>query len=172
MPAFNDDSALSVNDHSVYFMAQHPVMSKKPEIEPSPFWVRLAECLKEQDKSTSQNGVAKLLGKKGNGTTGPWYRGESIPPMAVVVELATIGKVTTDWLYTGRQPKYPLDNDKDLGKLIALWNSLDTVNRKNVLLTAENAAAAHSSGLFRTGDYTTGRAIHDGDPAYSRRRVR
>lgn len=62
-----------------------------------------------------------------------WYHGEGLPELATCRTLAMMGKVSIDWLVTGRKPKYPIAKDPILGKLFDVCDQLGTDARKRIL---------------------------------------
>jgi hypothetical protein len=141
MNIFNADFVRSVNAYSGNGLPQTRGMPREPELEPSAFWRRLVEAWDEQGLPTSQLGIAKKLGFIGNGTTGRWYRAETLPQADELITLAKHGKVTVDWLLTGNEPKRPISPDSDLGRLLRIWSDLKPENRPHVLEAAEGKQA-------------------------------
>jgi transcriptional regulator with XRE-family HTH domain len=112
---------------------------------PSRFWARLLEALKEQGLPTSQRGIARMLGMS-QGSIGRWYHGESLPQLATARRLAIKGKVTVDWLITGRKPKYPISADPTLNRIMEICIDLDLPGREAVLRVARREKAQKERG--------------------------
>lgn len=110
-------------------------MGRNAGSPPSKFWHRAVEALREQGLPTSQNGVAKLLDIT-HGTVWPWYHGESLPRLDTCRRLAIKGRVSVDWLITGREPKYPISKDPVLAKIMEICISLPDESRAVVLKAA------------------------------------
>lgn len=140
MTPINAKIVNSVNAYTGRTCVHHPVMGKKTETDPSPFWRRLAEAWERQGLPTSQNGVAAKLGMS-QGSTRRWYTGDGYPETKVLIELATRGKVTVDWLLTGRLPKAPIRDSDPLARLIMIWNRIDDAGKAHLLRTAEGELA-------------------------------
>lgn len=121
MPAINAQVVNGVNARIGNGRKHNPGMGRQAESEGSEFWQRLVEAWKPKGLPTSQNGVADELGKKGNGTTGRWFSGETLPEMDTLRDIALKGNVTVDWLLTGRYPKHPITPGTVLGDLHNAW---------------------------------------------------
>ncbi len=107
-------------------------MGRKSTSPPSASWERLIEAFGEQGLPTSQNGVAKLLGKP-HRTVWDWYHDQAQPDLRTWRIVATKGRVSIDWLITGRQPKYPISKDPLLSKILEGCVNLDDGARKRIL---------------------------------------
>lgn len=113
---------------------------RKAGSPPSRFWERLTEALREQGLPTSQIGVGRLVGVT-HGTTWLWYHGETLPELDTCRRLALKGRVTVDWLITGREPKYPISSDPVLAKIMEISITLGPSGREAVLKTARREKA-------------------------------
>lgn len=119
---------------------------RKAGSPPSRFWVRLTEAFGERGLETSQIGVGRLVDRS-QGSVARWYHGESLPrDMDTIRSIALKGKVTVDWLLTGRQPKYPIAKDPVLSKILEVAIELDDEARKEVLRTARKWQAQRWQG--------------------------
>lgn len=109
---------------------------RKPGSPAARFWARLVEALGEQGLPTTQIGVARLLGMS-QGSTSGWYHGDTLPrEIDTYRKLALKGRVTVDWLITGRQPKYPISKDPVLSKIVEICIALDEGSRAEILKAA------------------------------------
>lgn len=100
--------------------------------EPSKFWLRLEEALKEQGRPVGQRAIARQLGMS-QGSVQRWYHGDGYPELPTCRKLAGWGKVTVDWLITSRPPKYPISKNPTLSKILEGAESLDDEARKRIL---------------------------------------
>lgn len=107
-------------------------MGRKSTSPPSKLWLRLIEGLQEQGLPITQNGVAKLVGRP-HRTVWDWYHNQGEPDISTYRMLALKGKVSVDWLITGRQPKYPISRDPLLSKILEGCGNLDEEARKRIL---------------------------------------
>jgi transcriptional regulator with XRE-family HTH domain len=104
------------------------------------FWTRLVEAWDAQGLPSSQLGIAKVLNMS-QGSVGRWARGEGVPELERVREIALRGKVSVEWLLTGRGPKQPIMIDEETGELLALWEQLQPNGRHSVRVAAQGALA-------------------------------
>lgn len=135
MLPINAQTADGVNAESGNGMRQSVGMGRQAESEPSAFWRRLVEAMREQELPTSQNGIAVMLGMS-QGSVGRWYHGEGLPEMTTCRDLALRGEVSVDWLLTGRKPKYPLSKDPLMREIFDLCEDLDESGRQIVIRAA------------------------------------
>lgn len=98
------------------------------------------EAFKAQGLPTTQNGVAKVL-KKPHRTVWDWYHGQGEPDLAMCRVIAVKGRVTVDWLITGREPKYPISGDPVLSKILEACIELDDQARKEALRVVKRLLA-------------------------------
>lgn len=70
-----------------------------------------------------------------------WYHGESLPELATCRRLAVKGKVSVDWLITGRKPKYPISGDPTLNRIMEACMDLDQAGRDEALRIARRLKA-------------------------------
>jgi hypothetical protein len=118
-------------------------MGRSTQSQGSEFWQRLVEAWGEAGLPTSQNGIAKELGMDGNGVTGRWYRGETIPPPAQLIKLAKRGKVTVDWLLTGDPPRSRAIPGTPLYALLTAWDGTADQGRTHVIESAQGQLVRH-----------------------------
>lgn len=114
-------------------------MGKEAESPPSKFWVRLVAALERQGLPTTQNGVATWLDMS-QGSVARWYHGDGYPETETCAFLAVKGKVSIDWLISGREPDYPVSSDPVLNELVQVWRDLSDGARLSIVVTAKAAA--------------------------------
>lgn len=124
-----------VNAYTANEVLQTSRMGKRAESDPSGFWVRLAQAWKKEGLPISQNGVATTL-KMSQGSTRRWFTGEGYPEIEVLRDIATLGKVTIDWLLLDTLPRSPVNKQSELGKLMMVWEELDGPGRDHVYQAA------------------------------------
>jgi len=135
MRLINAQTVDVVNAGSVNGLRHSVGMGRKAESEPSAFWRRLTEAMREQDLPISQNGIAVLLDMS-QGSVARWFHGEGLPEIATCRDLALRGEVSVDWLLTGRKPKYPLSKDPLMREIFDICEDLDETGRQIVLRAA------------------------------------
>ena len=104
------------------------------------FWDRLIEAWGARELPTSQLGIAGALSMS-QGSVGRWARGEGLPELDVVRELALRGDVCIEWLLTGRGPKRPMPVDEETNELLEIWRKLKDNGRHSVRVAAQGALA-------------------------------
>lgn len=129
----NADCAIDVNANCGNPVRHIAGVPRVPQSEGSPFWQRLAEALRDAGLSSSQIAVAKIVGMDGNGVTGRWFRGETLPTAPQLIALAERAKVTIDWLLTGSLPRRRYPPGTSTYSLLTAWNGLDDDGQKHVM---------------------------------------
>jgi len=142
---FNAQGVYHVNAYSANWRDYCPRMPKKPEADPSPFWKRMTEAWGERRLPTTQNGVATLLDMS-QGSTRRWFTGAGLPETRTIIDIADRGRVTVDWLLTGRMPKRPIPIGGELERVLMAWNELDRSGRDYVLRSIDGQRAMIARG--------------------------
>jgi transcriptional regulator with XRE-family HTH domain len=137
----NAQTVNSVNAYSANGARHSRAMSRQPESEASGFWKRLSLCWEARNLPTTQNGVAKKLGMS-QGSVRRWFAGEGFPETDTLIEIARLGRVSIDWLLTGKH--HASGVDKDLDDLLEIWERLEGTGREHVVRAARGEAALTS----------------------------
>lgn len=145
----NAQCANSVNANCGNVLRHSSRVGRPPESAGSEFWQRLVQAWGDADLPTSQNGIAKAMGMRGNGTTGRWFRGDALPTLAQLVRLAKRGNVTVDWLLTGEPPRERPAQGTPLYALLVAWAGINDDGRKHVLESAMAQRATNPRAAFR-----------------------
>jgi transcriptional regulator with XRE-family HTH domain len=145
MPEFNAYFVNAVNAYSANPVRQSSRMGKKATTPASPFWKRLEECWAEKKLPVSQNGVADKLDMS-QGSVQRWYRGFGLPETENLIEIASKGGVTVQWLLTGDLPKRPVQPGSELHRLLEIWAVVDPEDKSHILRAAEGQLARRTKG--------------------------
>lgn len=149
MNQFNAQTVNHVNAYSANEARQAAFMGRPAESTPSPFWQRLVHCWQARNLPTSQNGVARKLNMS-QGSVRRWFAGEGFPETDTLIEIARLGRVSIDWLLTGKH--HASGVDKELDDLLDLWDHLEGPSREHVVRAARGEAAlAPIPGQRRSG---------------------
>ena len=146
---FNARTVNRVNAYSAKRFGNMLPMGRPTESEPSDFWKRLVQCWGARNLPTSQNGIAKRLDMS-QGSVRRWFAGEGFPETDTLIRIANLGRVSIDWLLTGKHHSSGVD--KDLDDLLDIWDQLDGQAREHVVRSARGEAAissAHSRSRTR-----------------------
>lgn len=138
MSRFNAQTVNRVNAYSANPEVHIRGMGRPTESEPSEFWKRLVQCWSARNLPTTQNGIARKL-TMSQGSVRRWFAGEGFPETETLIEVARLGRVSIDWLLTGKH--HPSGVDKDLDELLDLWEHLDGPAREHVVRSARGEAA-------------------------------
>lgn len=144
-PPFNAQTVNAVNAHSANLTRNMLGMGRQPESEPSAFWKRLVAAWAARNLPTTQNGIAKRLNMS-QGSVRRWFAGEGFPETDTLIKIASLGRVSIDWLLTGKH--HASGVDKDLDDLLDIWDHLDGQAREHVVRSARGEAAI-STGTTR-----------------------
>ncbi len=148
---FNAPNAKSVNAQTAKRTRNMGGMGRPTESEPAPFWKRLIQCWGARNLPTTQSGIAKRLDMS-QGSVRRWYAGEGYPETETLIAIASLGRVSIDWLLTGKH--HASGVDKELDELLSIWDRLDGPAREHVVRAARGEAAistAEAPGHRRTG---------------------
>ena len=139
MTVINAQTVNTVNANSGSRSRDNRRMAREPARQPSEFWKRLQEALRDRPlwQPVNANHVAKRLGMS-QGSVYRWFTGEGLPELDTALDLAAEAGVSVDWLLRGTKPKYPISSDPVLRSLFELCEDLPPDGRKEVLRTAEN----------------------------------
>lgn len=140
--SINAQTVNSVNAYSANGARHSRAMGRQSESEPSEFWKRLVQCWAARNLPTTQNGIAKKLDMS-QGSVRRWFLGEGFPETDTLIQIARLGRVSIDWLLTGKH--HPSGVDKDLDDLLEIWEYLDGTAREHVLRAARGEAALSST---------------------------
>lgn len=138
MRMINAQTVNPVNAYSVKCARNMRSMGRPTESEPSAFWRRLVQCWGARNLPTSQTGVAQKLDMS-QGSVRRWFAGEGFPETLTLVEIARLGRVSIDWLLTGKH--HASGVDKDLDDLLEIWGRLEGPSREHVVRTARGEDA-------------------------------
>lgn len=146
----NAQTAKRVNAYSANCTRHIRAMGRQAESEPSAFWKRLVQCWEARNLPTTQNGIAKKLDMS-QGSVRRWFAGEGFPETETLIEIARLGRVSIDWLLTGKH--HASGVDKDLDSLLELWEHLEGTAREHIVRAARGEAALSSApaGARRAG---------------------
>ena len=92
-------------------------------------WGRISEAMARAEIK-SQRALARRLGIEGPSVNG-WAQGKHLPEMRHMLKLANWSSMCVEYLWTGREPKYPLD--PDLREMVATFESLPAERRAEIL---------------------------------------
>lgn len=139
MPEINAQTVNLVNANSGNARRDNRRMGREPARQPSEFWKRLEETLRDRPlwQPVNANHVAKRLGMS-QGSVYRWFTGEGLPELDTALDLAAEGGVCVTWLLRGTKPKFPISSDPVLRSLFDLCEGLSEDGRKEVLRSAEN----------------------------------
>jgi transcriptional regulator with XRE-family HTH domain len=159
MDPINAQTVNMVNANSGSRCRDNRRMAREPARQPSEFWKRLQEALKDKPlwQPLNANHVATRL-KMSQGSVYRWFTGDGLPELDTALYLAEAGGVTVDWLLRGRKPKYPISSDPLLRSLFELCEDLNEDSRKTVLRTAENEKLRKDAEERPAADSTKKRA--------------
>lgn len=139
---FNAQTVKRVNAYSAKPFGNMASMGRPTESEPSPFWKRLVQSWGARNLPTTQNGIAKRLDMS-QGSVRRWFAGEGYPETDTLIKIASLGRVSIDWLLTGKHHSSGVD--KDLDDLLDIWDQLDGQAREHVVRSAKGEAAISTS---------------------------
>lgn len=134
----NAQTVKRVNAYSANWQVHIAGMGRPTESEPSPFWTRLVQCWGARNLPTTQNGIAKKLDMS-QGSVRRWFAGEGHPETETLIEIARLGRVSIDWLLTGKH--HASGVDKELDDLIEIWDQLEGPSREHIVRSARGEAA-------------------------------
>lgn len=137
-PQINAQTVNRVNAYSANHRRTIGSMGRPTESDPSPFWKRLVQCWEARNLPTTQNGIAKKLDMS-QGSVRRWFAGEGFPETDTLIEIARLGRVSIDWLLTGKH--HASGVDKDLDELLDVWEHLEGPGREHVVRAARGEAA-------------------------------
>lgn len=106
------------------------------------------QCWSARNLPTTQNGIAKKLDMS-QGSVRRWFAGEGYPETETLIEIARLGRVSIDWLLTGKH--HASGVDKELDDLIELWDQLEGPSREHIVRSARGEAALVPGATRRTG---------------------